>query len=564
MERKGTSKTIDFYNRNAASLFNQYQTLTTEQVHGAWLSDYAPSKGVVLDVGAGSGRDANYFAGKGLDVIAVEPSTGLGDLAKSLTGNGSVKWLNDHLPDMTSVIGLQLKYDLILVSAVWMHIPPTDRPRAFRKLANLLKAGGTLVISLRHGQPDSERPMFDVSAEELERLARQQGLAIERVIDASDELNRSDVQWQTVVLRLPDDGTGAFPLLRSILINDSKSSTYKLALLRSLMRIADGNPGAVLERSEGRVTLPLGLVSLYWARQYKLLLDANIQQSSNPNKGLGFVTDRGWERLSHFSNLDFAVGNTFHGDDATALHTTLKDISRTIQKMPARYITFPGSDRVIFEVEIPRSTYKPDNIQLDLETLTRYGRISVPENIWDMMARYSCWIEPALINEWVNVMRDYKNNTALMKHELIKHLEWQDAVRTTQLVRAKIQELNRTTNVRCIWSGSRLTEKYDVDHCLPFARWPNNDLWNLLPTKTSINASKRDRIPTEARLRDSKNRILNWWGEAWEGENSERFYTEATLSLPGLNHSKHSIDDVYEALTMQSMRLAEFQSIERW
>ena len=41
----------------------------------------------------------------------------------------------------------------------------------------------------------------------------------------------------------PDDGTGALPLLRHIVFNDQKSSTYKLALLRTLVRIADSAGG---------------------------------------------------------------------------------------------------------------------------------------------------------------------------------------------------------------------------------------------------------------------------------------------------------------------------------
>ena len=37
--------------------------------------------------------------------------------------------------------------------------------------------------------------------------------------------------------------SGALPLLRHVILNDAKSSTYKLALLRSLCRIADGSAG---------------------------------------------------------------------------------------------------------------------------------------------------------------------------------------------------------------------------------------------------------------------------------------------------------------------------------
>jgi len=48
------------------------------------------------------------------------------------------------------------------------------------------------------------------------------------------------VNWTQLTVRLPDDGSGALPLLRHIILNDDKSSTYKLALLRVLCRIADG------------------------------------------------------------------------------------------------------------------------------------------------------------------------------------------------------------------------------------------------------------------------------------------------------------------------------------
>ncbi len=127
---------------------------------------------------------------------------------------------------------------LILLSAVWMHVRPRNRERAFRKLSNLLRPGGLLVISLRHGDPDPRRDMHPVDAAELARLGRK--LALEPVAlaraETADTLGRSDVRWSTHVFRLPDDGTGALPLLRHITINDRKSSTYKLALLRVLVR----------------------------------------------------------------------------------------------------------------------------------------------------------------------------------------------------------------------------------------------------------------------------------------------------------------------------------------
>ncbi len=62
------------YDQNAAAFVAQYETLLFEQVHGC-LVDLLPEPGAtVLDVGAGSGRDAAWFAARGYEVVAVEPS----------------------------------------------------------------------------------------------------------------------------------------------------------------------------------------------------------------------------------------------------------------------------------------------------------------------------------------------------------------------------------------------------------------------------------------------------------------------------------------------------------
>ena len=87
------------------------------------------------------------------------------------------------------------------------------------------------------------------------------------------------------MLRLPDDGTGALPLLRHLILSDAKSSTYKLALLRAIARIADGTPGVAREAGDDHVAIPLGLVALTWLRLFKPLIDAGLPQSP-ANRGL--------------------------------------------------------------------------------------------------------------------------------------------------------------------------------------------------------------------------------------------------------------------------------------
>jgi hypothetical protein len=93
-------------------------------------------------------------------------------------------------------------YDLILLSAVWMHLPPSDRSQAFTRLVELLSTIGLLIITLRFGPSDPERPMYAVSVDELAQLAQSQGLVLSVLGEgeSQDQLARAEVSWQTVCL----------------------------------------------------------------------------------------------------------------------------------------------------------------------------------------------------------------------------------------------------------------------------------------------------------------------------------------------------------------------------
>ena len=83
-----------------------------------------------------------------------------------------------------------------------------------------------------------------------------------------------------------------------------------------LMRICNSNSQQII--------LPVGLVVLYWIRQFKRLLDGyNLQQNSDPSKRLGFQKADGWDLLTHLAADDFAIGALFTGLDAKALQLLL-------------------------------------------------------------------------------------------------------------------------------------------------------------------------------------------------------------------------------------------------
>ena len=63
----------------------------------------------------------------------------------------------------------------------------------FRKLVDLLKPAGLIVLSLRHGPVEASRTMHPVSADQIGRLARDHGAFAEPCIADEDHLGRPDV-----------------------------------------------------------------------------------------------------------------------------------------------------------------------------------------------------------------------------------------------------------------------------------------------------------------------------------------------------------------------------------
>lgn len=559
---------IPHYEQNAHELVKQYESLSFEDVHTGLL-DLLPEAGTtILDVGAGSGRDAAWFASRGYDVVAVEPTDAMRTRGRELHQSNRIHWLSDSLPDLAQVRRLGLTFDLILLSAVWMHVPPTLRARALRKLATMLAPSGRIAISLRIGEPDTARGMYEVTMHELSALSQQFGLRLIRATESADRLGRSGISWTTAVFGLPDDGIGALPLLRHLILVDEKSSTYKIALLRILARIADTATGSARHESE-YVAVPMGLVALFWMRMYKPLIENGLPQMplSRVGSSPGFVTDS-FNALRLVNPVELRVGAVFGSDTAKHLYRSLSEISQLIRSMPAKYLRWPASDQPIFEIRPLRRAATPSRLPIDDPFLWGFGELHVPLQIWQALTRYNVWIEPVLVSEWVRLIEAYAGNRQPNVRQLAHSLlVWADPERDTRIARDAVARIRAAGKpVYCVWSGQRLRDDYDVDHCFPFAAWPCGDAWNLMPASRPINNEKSNRLVTQAALERASARITSWWEDAFltEGQDSRsRFFLEAGQTLPLFSESPEP-PDIIDAMKVHRIRLAKDQGLRPW
>lgn len=188
------------YAENAEKLVAQYESIRFADVHRDVLHLFPIKPSRVCDIGAGSGRDAAALAGQGHTVVAIEPTEALRNEGLRLHADKTIEWLDDHLPSLDRLRKTGKQFDLILLTAVWMHLGEAERYIGMEALAACLAEGGRISMSLRHGPIPQGRRMFDVTADETIRLAASFGLQHVLRVHREDMLGRSDVHWTFVVL----------------------------------------------------------------------------------------------------------------------------------------------------------------------------------------------------------------------------------------------------------------------------------------------------------------------------------------------------------------------------
>jgi len=183
------------YANEAPELLKRYESISFADAHASVLHLIPPAPRRVLDIGAGTGRDAAGFVSLGNSVVAVEPTEELRRGAMLLHPSPMIEWLDDSLPDLAVVRARGEEFDLVMLTAVWMHLDEVQRRMAMPNVAALVRNGGIVIMSLRHGPVPPGRRMFEVSAEETKALAQRSNLYCTLNQEAESSLRQPGVTW---------------------------------------------------------------------------------------------------------------------------------------------------------------------------------------------------------------------------------------------------------------------------------------------------------------------------------------------------------------------------------
>lgn len=196
------------YAEHADALIGPYESIGFADKHREALPFLPATPSRALDIGAGTGSDAHWLASQGHRVVAVEPTGAFRAYASGRYTSPRIEWVDDGLPGLDSIVRRRLAFDLVLLSAVWMHLDAPERAIAMPVLASLLAPGGVMILSLRHGPVPAGRVMFEVPPAETVAAAKACGLAV--LLEARSasllEANRqAGVTWTKLAFRRPGE-----------------------------------------------------------------------------------------------------------------------------------------------------------------------------------------------------------------------------------------------------------------------------------------------------------------------------------------------------------------------
>lgn len=102
----------------------------------------------LLEIGSGPGRDGQFFASKGLDVVCTDQSPEMVRLCREKGLKAEVRSFDDlGFPDQS--------FDAVYALNCLLHVPKQELPAALKEIRRVLKPDGLFYMGV-YGGPDSE------------------------------------------------------------------------------------------------------------------------------------------------------------------------------------------------------------------------------------------------------------------------------------------------------------------------------------------------------------------------------------------------------------------------
>jgi hypothetical protein len=393
-------QTVQYYDDNAEAVFARYQKAKTGIARYFRLAFPAGSE--VLDIGAGSGRDMDLLMHEECEAYGAEPSVRMREVTEARLPQLAGRIYSGSLPGLSQQIGR--RFDGILCSGVFMHIPEEQHFDAAFDIRNLLKPQGRLLLSItgdRVGLDDSRRDEYGrlhtrLVPESLELLFERLGFQLIGKWEDEDSLGRQGITWTTLLLVL-SSGQLHRPIdqIEGVLNRDKKVATYKLALFRALCDIALTSYRLAEWRPDGTVGIPIREIAERWIYYYWPLLED--ESSFIPQ--LRGESRSGRLQIGFRPQLERLIGAFRHSGGLDAFAVAFRNDALDSQEREILKAAFKRLVPVIIEGPVThagRSSMAGQLFGYD----GRRRQMIVSGEIWRELCLSGHWIQDALILRW--------------------------------------------------------------------------------------------------------------------------------------------------------------------
>ena len=236
--------------------------------------------------------------------------------------------------------------------------------------------------------------------------------------------------------------------------------------------------------------------------------------------------------------------------------------------MPMRYIgrSVSQQEYSVYQILEKKKTIRSKGV-IDTEFLLgNYGRVAFPKDFYMVFKYLGGFVQGAnsLIHNWADFILGANKEISLEKTYVLEKLLYDPEVsRDVALVREYFQN---SPELSCVWSRKSISHQdLNIDHVLPFAHFLNNDIWNLLPSRSEVNNRKRDKIPSSYQLNISKDLIIHYWSDLHRNF-PEKFSSETNIGLRSnidFAHNNWHLP-LFDALRTKAKFLIEIRGLEEW
>lgn len=275
--------------------------------------------------------------------------------------------------------------------------------------------------------------------------------------------------------------------LMSVVAYTRTTATYKYAVLLGLIDLCQelsSSAGSAPRRIKV-AQLAEKVVELYWPHTAPFEADSGLVLAQNRGSQAKII-----ERIRRFrvQKVRDATASLTRSRlrDPVGYERLLEDVEWTLALMPLPRLQRVGDEldpfiyRIAWNDAVKRPAYSAKGFDRSIHFVGDAA---------EHLVRLSALLRPVIQREWARLVAQL--NRSVLPEARLEEFLFGIERRSLAAIQRDLRELQ---DGRCFYCGGALGARCEVDHFVPWARYPDNGIENLVATDARCNNAKRDHL----------------------------------------------------------------------